>query len=165
MDRGWLEEEEEAAAATSRVRTNERRIKGGGGGGERATSEREAQSRSREGGEEGRERKRESERVGERESKQNGLRWTTELIKKLLDVSWDMWDQGARKDSTACMLAGLARWFEWMRQNGVYDNTKIAVAEILGRDASLEDRGQALVDAVLDRGAPDNVTALLVAYE
>ena len=40
-----------------------------------------------------------------------------------------------------------------------------AVAEILGRDASLEDRGQALVDAVLERGAPDNVTALLVAYE
>ena len=42
--------------------------------------------------------------------------------------SWDMWDQGARKDSTACLLEGLTRWFEWMRENGVYDNTKIIIA-------------------------------------
>ena len=28
----------------------------------------------------------------EQESKKNGLGWTIELIKKLLDVSWDMWD-------------------------------------------------------------------------
>jgi hypothetical protein len=34
----------------------------------------------------------------------------------------------ARKDSTACLLKGLTRWFQWMKANGVYDNTKIIIA-------------------------------------
>lgn len=38
------------------------------------------------------------------------------------------------------------------------------LAEILARPDNLEDKGKALVDAVLERGAPDNVTALLVEY-
>jgi len=38
------------------------------------------------------------------------------------------------------------------------------LAEILSRSGALEDKARALVDAVLERGAPDNVTALLLEY-
>ena len=48
--------------------------------------------------------------------------------------SWDMWDMEARKDSTACFLKSMRPWFDWMKQNGVYDNSKIIIAADHGAD-------------------------------
>jgi len=39
-----------------------------------------------------------------------------------------IYSNDARIDSTRCVLDALAAWFDWMKVNGVYDNTKIIIA-------------------------------------
>ncbi len=47
--------------------------------------------------------------------------------------------------------------------HGVIEESQIAA--ILGSSSSLPDMGQALVDSVLEAGAPDNVTAVLISLD
>jgi hypothetical protein len=46
---------------------------------------------------------------------------------EIADRSWEMWGMAARRDSANCMFTGLGQWFAWMKENGVYDNTKIII--------------------------------------
>ncbi len=45
--------------------------------------------------------------------------------------------------------------------HGVIDDAQVSA--VLGQPTSLQQRGEALVESVLDQGAPDNVTAVLIA--
>jgi serine/threonine protein phosphatase PrpC len=45
--------------------------------------------------------------------------------------------------------------------HGVIDDAQVSA--VLGQPTSLQERGEALVESVLDQGAPDNVTAVLIA--
>lgn len=45
-----------------------------------------------------------------------------------------LYSNDARTDSTRCLLDALSGWFDWMKANGVYDNTKIIIAADHGSD-------------------------------
>lgn len=45
--------------------------------------------------------------------------------------------------------------------HGIIDDAQVSA--VLGQAVSLQERGEALVESVLDQGAPDNVTAVLIA--
>ncbi len=45
-----------------------------------------------------------------------------------LDPARDgLYSKSSRLNSTRCVLEALGRWFDWMRANGVYDNTKVLI--------------------------------------
>ena len=48
-----------------------------------------------------------------------------------------MYSKASRKNSTHCVMSALSDWFEWMKEEGVYDNTKIIIAA----DHGAEDYG------------------------
>jgi hypothetical protein len=52
----------------------------------------------------------------------------------LLHQPKGLYAQPARVDATRCALDATARWFEWMIENDVYDNTKIIVVSDHGAD-------------------------------
>lgn len=67
---------------------------------------------------------------------QFSLLWNTELIapfnldgdcQPLRSGREDMYSHESRIKATRCVLDAVARWWDWMETNGVYDNTKIVI--------------------------------------